>query len=101
MAAAASAWRQRGVSGGGTINNQLKASAATAAELATITATTTMIKTKAAAAGSGLFTVVEGPPTTKVTKQTKKEQLHRRHLFIIGLIPAPSVKQIVQANIFH
>ncbi len=77
MAAAASAWRQRGVGGGGTINNQLKALAATALEMATMTATMKTIKTKAAAAGSGLFTVIEGPPTTEVTKQTKKEQLHR------------------------
>jgi hypothetical protein len=51
------------------------------------------IKMKAAAVGSGLFTVVEGPPMTEVTKQTKKEQLHWRHLFIIGLIPAPLVEQ--------
>jgi hypothetical protein len=40
LAAAAAAWRQRGVGCGGTIDNQLKASAATASEMATITATT-------------------------------------------------------------
>jgi hypothetical protein len=39
--------RQRGISGGGTINNQLKALAATALETATIKATLTTIKTKA------------------------------------------------------
>ncbi len=66
-----------------------------------MTATTTTIKTKATAAGIGLFTVIKGPPTTKVMKQTKKEQLHQRHLFIIGLILAPSVEKIVRANIFH
>jgi hypothetical protein len=40
LAAAAAAWRQRGVGGGGTIDNQLKALAATASKMATITATT-------------------------------------------------------------
>jgi hypothetical protein len=39
--------RQRGISGGGTINNQLKALVATALETATIKATLTTIKTKA------------------------------------------------------
>jgi hypothetical protein len=46
----AAAWRQRGVSGGSTINNQLKASVATATETATMIATTTMIKMKVTAA---------------------------------------------------
>jgi hypothetical protein len=81
MAAAASAWRQRGKQrgriaaaaaalhqrGGSTMNNQLKALAAMATEMATMIATTTMtIKTKATAAawwtaqrdrgGAGSFT---------------------------------------------
>ncbi len=50
LAAAAAAWRQHGISGGSTINNQLKASAATATETATMIATTMTIKTKAMAA---------------------------------------------------
>ncbi len=40
LAAAAAAWRQHGVSGGSTINNQLKAWAAMAMETATMIATT-------------------------------------------------------------
>jgi hypothetical protein len=40
LAAAAAAWHQRGVGGGGTINNQLKALAAMASETVMITATT-------------------------------------------------------------
>jgi hypothetical protein len=47
LVAVAAAWRQCGISGGGTINNQLKASAATALETATIKATFTTIKMKA------------------------------------------------------
>jgi hypothetical protein len=50
LAAAGAAWRQRGIGGGGTINNQLKLLAPTASETATMTATTKMIKTKATAA---------------------------------------------------
>jgi hypothetical protein len=50
LAAVAAAWRQHGVSGGGAINNQLKASSATASEMVTMTVTTTMIKMKATAA---------------------------------------------------
>jgi hypothetical protein len=49
LVAAAAAWRQRGISGSSTINNQLKALAATALETATMTAMTTTIKTKATA----------------------------------------------------
>ncbi len=44
-----------GVSGGSTINNQLKASAATATETATMIATTTTIKTKATAAAASAW----------------------------------------------
>jgi hypothetical protein len=44
LAAAAAAWHQRGISDGSTINNQLKALAATAMEMAMIIAMTTMIK---------------------------------------------------------
>jgi hypothetical protein len=51
--------------------------------------------------GSGLFTVVEGPPMPEIMKQSKKEQLHWHDLFIVGLIPTPSVKQFVQANVLH
>jgi hypothetical protein len=47
MAAAAAAWHQHGISNGGTINNQLKALAATALEMAMMTATMTTIKMKA------------------------------------------------------
>jgi hypothetical protein len=51
LAVAAAAWRQRSVSGGSTINNQLKAVAATATETARMKATmTTMINTKATVA---------------------------------------------------
>jgi hypothetical protein len=55
LAAAAAAWGQRGVGGGGTINNQLKASAATASETAMMTAITTMIKTKATAVAAAAW----------------------------------------------
>ncbi len=52
IAAAAAALLQRGGSGGSTINNQLKASASTATETATMIAITTMmIKTKGTVAG--------------------------------------------------
>ena len=51
--------------------------------------------------GSGLFTAIEGPTTTKVTKQTKKEQLHWRHFFVVELISTPAVKQFVGAYIFQ
>ena len=46
----AAALLQHGVSGGSTINNQLKALAATATETVTMIATTMMIKTKATVA---------------------------------------------------
>ncbi len=52
MAAAVAAWHQRGIGSGGTINNQLKALAATASEMATMTAITKTIKTKVAAAAA-------------------------------------------------
>jgi hypothetical protein len=52
LAAVAAAWHQRGVSGGGAINNQLKVSSATALETATMTATTKTIKMKATAAAA-------------------------------------------------
>jgi hypothetical protein len=42
--------RQRGISGGGTINNQLKLSVATETEMAMMTVKTMTIKTKALAA---------------------------------------------------
>jgi hypothetical protein len=46
LAVAAAAWRQLGISGGSTINNQLKALASTASEMVMMTAMTTAIKTK-------------------------------------------------------
>ncbi len=46
LAVAVAAWHQRGISSGSTINNQLKASVATATEAATMIAMTTTIKTK-------------------------------------------------------
>jgi hypothetical protein len=49
VAVAAAAWRQRGIGDGGTINNQLKALAATASEMATMTATKMTKKTKVTA----------------------------------------------------
>jgi hypothetical protein len=55
MAEASAAWHQHGVSGGGTINNQLKALAAMASETATMTATTMTIKTKATAAAAAAW----------------------------------------------
>jgi hypothetical protein len=55
LAAVVAAWRQRGVSGGGTINNQLKALAATVSEMVTMTATATTIKTKATAAAAAAW----------------------------------------------
>jgi hypothetical protein len=45
LAAAKAAWCQGGISGGSTINNQLKTSAVTASEMRTMTATTTTLKT--------------------------------------------------------
>ncbi len=50
MAAAAAAWRQRGVSGSSTINNQLKASAAMGMDMAMMIATATTIEAKVTAA---------------------------------------------------
>ncbi len=55
IAAVAAALLQRGVSGGSTINNQLKALAAMATETATMLATTTTIKTKAMAVAAAAW----------------------------------------------
>jgi hypothetical protein len=44
LVAAVAAWPQRGIGGGRTINNQLKALAAMASETATMTVTTKTIK---------------------------------------------------------
>jgi hypothetical protein len=52
LAVAVAAWRQRGGSGGSTINNQLKALAATATETATMIAAMPTIKMKATAAAA-------------------------------------------------
>jgi hypothetical protein len=49
LVAVAAAWRQHSVSGGSTINNQLKALAATATETAMMILMATMIETKAMA----------------------------------------------------
>jgi hypothetical protein len=46
LAVVMAAWSQLGVSGGSTINNQLKALASTASEMVMMTATMTAIKTK-------------------------------------------------------